>query len=78
MGAGGSVGGAFPGVGFEGLQDLVGDPDRAEAVGAVDPGAGAGADGVDEVFQFQREGLAALGLDVVDPEDLAEDPLFDG
>ena len=61
----------------EAAEDLIGDADGPEGVLAGDAGDGVAPYGRREVFELQGEGLAAGRLDLVDPEDLAEQVLLD-
>src|SRR3954468_14279107 len=78
VGAGRAGGDAFPLVRIDRPEDLIGEPHRSQGIFAADPGPGPRARGLDEVLQFQCQGFAAFGLDLVDAEDLAEEMLLDG
>ncbi len=65
-------------MGFQALQDLVGQSDGSQGVLAADLRARPALRRVDEVLELQGERLTPFGLDAIDAEDLAEEVLFDG
>ncbi len=67
---------AVPVVGVETLEDLVGQPHRAESVVTADTGSGPAANGLHEVFNLECQGLASGRLNLVHAQDLAKNVLF--
>ena len=65
----------IPAVGFQRLQDLVGQPDRSQGVFAADSGTRQPPRCIHEIFQLERQRFAASSRNAVDPQHLAEEVL---